>query len=512
MKILLPLIIILGVLFTFTPANAQITGLTVNGFNANFTLASGDSLYWSYNLPTGTSANGEFWYDVNGNGVIDPGTDIMYASFSQTDGDTSGNNGPWDMDGLVNGHIGFGQKLGVAPGKYIFKVWNAGGSALITGTVTQLINVAHQISGHVTVPAGYRQQWILIEAIATHKTTRFDKFWDAFTDASGNYTIKMNADTAGNPWVIGINNNAPSSLLPSPDTSFVISGSSYVVNFSLQAPAAKVTGKVLDDLGNPLSGISVHLTTNLGGINGSVSTDNSGFFQLGLPARMLPLLNITVQTNSGNITTTTLQAQRNVGSIGVGDSVYKILVVYSANSYISGHLMIDGHAPHLQIKVGAHNADTAQAVAYADSATGNFSIPVSNKIYNYMIDAFNLGPGYNNSGSLAHPGDTGVFVNITTTGVSERNSGVPGNFVLHQNYPNPFNPTTVINYQLPAAGKVTLKVYDILGRELATLVDGLQTPGDHFVQWDGSALPSGVYFYRIQSGLYSETKKLLLMR
>ncbi|MFI5252255.1 MAG: T9SS type A sorting domain-containing protein [Bacteroidota bacterium] len=510
MKILLPLIIILAVISTLTPANAQISNLKVVGVSANFTVASGDSFYWSYDLPVGGTANLEIWYDVNANGVIDPGTDFIFASFTQTDGQ-SGDKGPGDMDGLVNGHIWFGQKIGIPAGKYIFKVSNSGVSQQVAGTVNPVVNPVYQFSGHVSVPNGYQKQWIVIEV---RSNSNGDKvFWDGFTDASGNYLIKMNSDTAGNPWRIGINQNYPTGLVPSPDSIFNISTTSYVINFSLQAPAAKVTGKVLDELGTPLSGISVYLTSFNGSNNNSVNTDNNGFFELGLPPSMLPATNVSVQTSTnGGVTTTALQATRDIGNIGIGDSVYKILVIYSANSFISGQFTIDGHAPHMQVQVMAFVLDTTQAYVYCDSATGNFTIPVSNKFYNYSIFAINLGPGYNNNGVNAHPGDNGVVVNYTTLGVNERNTGAPGSFALHQNYPNPFNPTTVIHYQLSAAGRVTLKIYDVLGKEIATLVDGLQTPGDHFVQWDGSALPSGVYFYRIQSGLYSETKKLLLMR
>lgn len=83
---------------------------------------------------------------------------------------------------------------------------------------------------------------------------------------------------------------------------------------------------------------------------------------------------------------------------------------------------------------------------------------------------------------------------------------------LSQNYPNPFNPTTVINYQLPVSGKVTLKVYDLLGRELATLVNDRENAGSYSVKFDGSRLASGIYFYRLQAGSFSQTKKLMLVK
>ncbi|MFI5252564.1 MAG: T9SS type A sorting domain-containing protein [Bacteroidota bacterium] len=230
MKILLPSLVFLIVCFIFTTANAQITNLTVIGMTANFTAASGDSFYWSYNLPIGGWASVQVWYDVDGNGTIDPDTDFIYANFVQTDG-VPNQYVPGDMDGAVNGHIGYGEKLGLAPGSYIISISNGGGSAQIAGTITQVNNVAHQISGHVLVPAGYKPEWIIIE-VWIGRNNKY-KFWDALTDALGNYTIMMNADTAWNPWTIGINSNYPLSLTPSPDTSLVISDPSYTVNFSL---------------------------------------------------------------------------------------------------------------------------------------------------------------------------------------------------------------------------------------------------------------------------------------
>lgn len=89
---------------------------------------------------------------------------------------------------------------------------------------------------------------------------------------------------------------------------------------------------------------------------------------------------------------------------------------------------------------------------------------------------------------------------------------VPVEFMLSQNYPNPFNPATIISYQLPANTLVTLKVYDILGREFQTLINERQTAGAHSVTFDASNLASGVYFYRMQAGEFIQTKKLVLMK
>jgi hypothetical protein len=88
----------------------------------------------------------------------------------------------------------------------------------------------------------------------------------------------------------------------------------------------------------------------------------------------------------------------------------------------------------------------------------------------------------------------------------------PTTYVLRQNYPNPFNPSTTISYDLPAADFVTLKVYDILGKEVATLVNGFQSRRRHEVSFNGTGLASGVYFYRFQTTSFSEVKKMMLVK
>jgi hypothetical protein len=91
-------------------------------------------------------------------------------------------------------------------------------------------------------------------------------------------------------------------------------------------------------------------------------------------------------------------------------------------------------------------------------------------------------------------------------------SSIPKEVELFQNYPNPFNPSTVIRYQLPGSGHVTLKVFNTLGEEIATLADGDQDAGVKTITWDASGMPSGVYIYRLTVGSLSFAKKLLLLK
>jgi hypothetical protein len=98
------------------------------------------------------------------------------------------------------------------------------------------------------------------------------------------------------------------------------------------------------------------------------------------------------------------------------------------------------------------------------------------------------------------------------TGAAENQNNIPKEFALAQNYPNPFNPTTVISYELPKASSVRLVIYDMLGREVKTLVNDFKQAGSYNVSFDASSLASGVYFYRINAGDFTAVKKMMLIK
>lgn len=98
------------------------------------------------------------------------------------------------------------------------------------------------------------------------------------------------------------------------------------------------------------------------------------------------------------------------------------------------------------------------------------------------------------------------------TGISQNNNEIPNKFNLSQNYPNPFNPTTNIKFAIPSTGLVKLVVFDVLGREVETLVNEVKTAGNYVVDFNASSLSSGVYFYRIDAGEFTQTKKMLLVK
>ncbi|MBK7632778.1 MAG: T9SS type A sorting domain-containing protein [Ignavibacteriales bacterium] len=120
----------------------------------------------------------------------------------------------------------------------------------------------------------------------------------------------------------------------------------------------------------------------------------------------------------------------------------------------------------------------------------------------------------NSEGEIFVGTPDGVYICVkkTPTGVINDKEILPKNFILSQNYPNPFNPVTTIKYQIPHRSNVSLKIYDLLGNEVADLVNEEQEVGFYNIDFDASKFSSGVYFYRIQAGDFVQTKKMILLK
>jgi hypothetical protein len=111
-------------------------------------------------------------------------------------------------------------------------------------------------------------------------------------------------------------------------------------------------------------------------------------------------------------------------------------------------------------------------------------------------------------------GSAGLFAYSygLATGIDDNSFPVPGNYILEQNYPNPFNPSTIIEFTLPQSGFVTLKVYNLLGQKVATLLEAHKPAGQHIVNFNASALTSGIYYYTLTTDDFRQTRKMVLLR
>ncbi|HAS81032.1 TPA: hypothetical protein DD445_01665 [Candidatus Nomurabacteria bacterium] len=153
--------------------------------------------------------------------------------------------------------------------------------------------------------------------------------------------------------------------------------------------------------------------------------------------------------------------------------------------------------------IGARgNTVSAIGLAFASYATDSGYVGIE-------LQANNLRFVYNNGDTILVDPFQHIWPSITDV---PNEIQIPSEFVLSQNYPNPFNPSTTINYQVPEKNLVTLKVYDILGREIETLVNEEKPIGNYEVNFNASNLPSGAYFYKLQAGSFVETKKMILLK
>jgi Secretion system C-terminal sorting domain len=139
---------------------------------------------------------------------------------------------------------------------------------------------------------------------------------------------------------------------------------------------------------------------------------------------------------------------------------------------------------------------------HRDSSTGGrLDIEIT------IVDSSHINPAYGSSFIIDD-----LQLSQTATGISDRDSPSHKEFELNQNYPNPFNPATTIQYSIPKRSFVTIKVYNVLGKEISTLVNERKAEGNYSVDFNAVNLPSGIYFYRMQAGKFSLTKKFVLLK
>jgi hypothetical protein len=193
--------------------------------------------------------------------------------------------------------------------------------------------------------------------------------------------------------------------------------------------------------------------------------------------------------------------------VRVPDGLYNVTLMFAENQLTSGgqrvfHVTVEDWEIARNVDVlaraGANSAYTiaADSVAVAD---GVLEVHLMSVVGETMLSGLTIGPA-----------------GITSVGSGD--VVVPREFELLQNYPNPFNPTTVIWYRIPEAGPVSLKVYDLLGRQVAALVDNVEEPGEHTATFDAGAgtgagcLASGIYLNRLRAGSFTECRTMLLLR
>jgi hypothetical protein len=145
-------------------------------------------------------------------------------------------------------------------------------------------------------------------------------------------------------------------------------------------------------------------------------------------------------------------------------------------------------------------------------ASGSANYIFGNTFLTGKRRTYSTAPPFAVQGQDAYVQNFGVTITPVTGVETPGNSQIPVEYCLAQNFPNPFNPLTKINFDIPKSGFVTLKVYDVLGQEIAVLVNEMKNAGSYFVDFDGSSLASGMYFYRLASNGFVSTKNMILIK
>ena len=202
------------------------------------------------------------------------------------------------------------------------------------------------------------------------------------------------------------------------------------------------------------------------------------------------------KTDTTKMNIITLLAPSNLESSLEVKTKIKVLLTWKNNSLIAQRIVIE-KADNNPAKFTLIDTVKSNVTNYVDSLVENLHT------YYYRLKA------YDNSVTSAYSGVTSKTI---LTDLNYSGNNLPKDYALLQNYPNPFNPSTVIKYDLPKVSFVTLKIYDVLGREVRTLVNEDKPAGRYEVNFNADNLASGIYLYRIQAGNYVETKKLMVIK
>jgi photosystem II stability/assembly factor-like uncharacterized protein len=180
----------------------------------------------------------------------------------------------------------------------------------------------------------------------------------------------------------------------------------------------------------------------------------------------------------------------------------------SFNGFCPGYVGVESYPP-----MGVYAIRNNTKVYYSGSAWGNFygEYTAPSGIYNHM--AYDVGVSYWHFSWAVRSNGGITRISLFRGGaVTKLSSFIPADFSLSQNYPNPFNPNTNINFQISKTSDVKLIVFDVLGREIANIVNEQLLPGTYEIEWDGTNYPSGVYFYKLITAGYTGTRKMVLLK
>jgi hypothetical protein len=514
--------------------NAGIS-IKVKGLIHGASAIQGDTLQWTITgISSGATVTNQLWIDLDSNGVINPSTDLLFVSFSETDGIAgSGKGGPSDGDGIANGVINTVLTgMSFPAGHYIFKTGTGADTASATFTITAMASPTYSISGKVT-KSGSGVQNIVVSA-----ETKSGQYFGS-TDGTGNYTVVTNLASGSVvkvkvPTTADGFNSSIGGYVPSPSDTVTLTANVTGVNFVLTA-GKFITGTVTNSDGNPVANLYVSAEYS-NGSSSDGSTDATGKYVLAVDTGKYR-----IKFGSDNVVTGYLITYYNQKHVDMysdtvvvtasTDTVKNINAVLYKGGIIMGTMKNGISSMAGGIAAFAYNAagpqlyqswhNTEDTYYYLIVLPGTYTLVFTPSGYGSMVVYYSQTTVYPGTAvTVGAVGDTVKNINMdfggAITGIAQTTSSpTPKKFALNQNYPNPFNPSTMITYSVPGVGTqymVSLKVFDLLGREVATLVNEVKAAGSYTATFNAANLPSGVYFYSLHAGNFVATQKLILLK
>ncbi|MCX7984724.1 MAG: carboxypeptidase regulatory-like domain-containing protein [Bacteroidetes bacterium] len=497
--------------------------IIVNGKRNGAVVLQGQMLEWKIYLSTpGETVENEVWIDINTNGVVDQGVDIRWARFTETDGITS-SSGPGDFDGIANGIITTGFKIGLAPTSYIFISSGSGKTVTATFSFVEVQTYTFTIRGTVRYWNGKPAPNVLVVADAKDDNAVDVFHWSALTDNSGNYTIRLH-EPLGTIWHI-----EPQawngSFMPQPKRFEVVGTSSNEnINFVLVAPKL-IIGTVKNSTGEPLSNVRVEAKQPYQAPIEETYTDRNGKYELCVQEGKYF---VTFKKEGYVITTYNQKYVEWRGDTVVVtqavDTIKNIDAILIRGGVITGSIR-GGTCEGISAFIGSPSGQPFAWIYPSTQTSYIFMVPPGTYYILFWDNETQSGIWYNQvkDGTVAafpHPITVGDYpdtvrninVDFSITAIEDRGR-TPQDFILFQNYPNPFNPSTVIEFILPVSSHATVTITNVLGQKVETLYNGIVIGGNRYrISFDGETYPSGVYFAKLEYRGNVFVRKLLLIK